>query len=113
MQSRGLKNWVALGAMVLTLGIAVCAPAFGNDEGRKIKSKVSPAYPELARKMNVTGVVKVQVTIGANGVVKSAKAVGGHPLLIDPAVDAVKKWRYEPAAEDTTEVVEFRFDPNN
>ena len=109
---RGLKRWVALAALVLTLGLAICAPAFGNDD-RKIKSKVNPVYPELAKKMNVTGVVKVQVTVAANGTVKSAKAIGGHPLLIDPAVDAVKKWRYEPGAEDSTEVVEFRFDPNN
>ena len=69
-------------------------------------------YPELARKMNVTGIVKVQVVIAANGVVKSTKLVGGHPLLVEPSLEAVKKWKYEPANEETTETVEFKFTGN-
>jgi outer membrane biosynthesis protein TonB len=52
------------------------------------------------------------VVVAPNGVVKSAKVIGGHPLLVDPAMDAAKKWRYEPASEETTNVVEFHFDPN-
>jgi outer membrane biosynthesis protein TonB len=44
--------------------------------------------------------------------VKSTKVVGGHPLLVNAAVDAVKKWRFEPAADETTGVVEFKFDPS-
>jgi outer membrane biosynthesis protein TonB len=38
--------------------------------------------------------------------------VGGHPLLVNAAVDAVKKWRFDAASEETTGVVEFKFDPN-
>ena len=79
---------------------------------RKVKTKVSPAYPELARRMSIAGVVKVQVVVAPNGTVKNTKVVGGHPLLVTAAVDAVKKWRFEPAADETTGVVEFKFDPN-
>ncbi len=87
--------------------------ALGQEEvNRKIKSQVAPVYPELARKMNITGIVKVQVTIAPNGTVKTVKLVGGHPLLANAAMDSVKKWRYEPAKDETTTVVEFRFDPN-
>jgi len=60
--------------------------------------------------MKVEGTVKVQVTIAPNGNVTGAKAVGGHPLLVDPAVQAAKKWKYEPGSAETTEVVEFKFD---
>ncbi len=108
-----LKRFVAAGVMALMFGVAAVTPTFAQDEGRKVKTKVAPIYPELARKMAVTGVVKVQVTIAANGTVKSAKVVGGHPLLVDPAMDAVRKWKFEPGPEDSTQVVECVFNNNN
>jgi TonB family protein len=85
------------------------AKADQDSGGRKCKSKVQPAYPELAKRMNLAGVVKVEVTIGTNGVVKNTKVIGGHPVLVESAVDAVKRWRYEPSSEETTTTVEFRF----
>ena len=103
-------------ALLGTLGIAAGrAPLAWGQNGeitRKLKSKVAPAYPELARRMNITGVVKVEITVDKNGVVKTSKLVGGHPILANAALDAVRKWRYEGAAEETTGIVEFRFDPN-
>lgn len=107
-----LKRFGAAALLAVVFGLAAVNPSAAQDEGRKIKSKVAPIYPELARKMAVTGVVKLQVTIGADGSVKSAKVVGGHPLLVDSAMDAVRKWKFEPAPETTTQVVEFRFDNN-
>jgi TonB family protein len=62
--------------------------------------------------MNITGVVKILVTVSPNGSVKDAKLVGGHPLLANAALDAVKRWRYEAGPEETTGIVEFRFNPN-
>jgi outer membrane biosynthesis protein TonB len=44
-------------------------------------------------------------------VVKNAQLVGGHPVLANAALDAVKRWRYEAGKEETTGIVEFRFDP--
>ncbi len=86
--------------------------AWGQEETtRKVKSQVAPVYPELARKMNITGTVKVQITIATNGTIKNVKLVGGHPLLANAAMETVKKWRYEPANAETTTVVEFHFDP--
>jgi len=77
--------------------------------GREVKSKVTPAFPELAKRMNVSGVVKVEVTVAPNGSVKSAKAIGGHPLLIDAAVTAAKNFKYEAAPAETKEMIEFKF----
>jgi TonB family protein len=80
---------------------------------RKVKSKVAPMYPEIARKMGLTGTVKLQVIVAANGTIKDTKVIGGHPILVNAAVDAVKKWRFEPAAAESTGTVEFKFDPGN
>lgn len=98
----------------LVLAAGLTSSAAGQEEAanRKIKSQVAPSYPELARKMNITGVVKVQIVIAPNGTVKTAKLVGGHPVLANAAMDTVKKWRYEAAKDESTTVVEFRFDPN-
>ena len=110
---RNLKRVVAASLMALAMGMALSTTVGAEDESRKVKTRVSPVYPELAKRMNVTGAVKLQVTVSPNGTVKTAKVIGGHPLLVDPAMDAVKKWKYEPANEETTAVVEFHFDSSN
>jgi TonB family protein len=61
--------------------------------------------------MNITGVVKVQITVDKAGMIKNSKLVGGHPILANAALDAVRKWRYESGSEETTGVIEFHFDP--
>lgn len=81
-----------------------------KDIVRRAKSRVEPVYPELARKMNITGVVKVQVVVAPNGTVKEAKVVGGHPVLAGAALEAVKKWRFEPAPTENIGVVEIKFE---
>lgn len=80
---------------------------------RKVKSKVAPSYPEIARKMGLTGTVKLQIQVAANGTVKDTKVIGGHPILVNAAVDAVKKWKFEAAPAESTGTVEFKFDPGN
>ena len=70
-----------------------------TDEGkRKVKSRVAPAYPELAKRMSVTGKVKIEVIIAPDGHVKSTRAIGGHPLLVQACQDAVKEWKFLPGS---------------
>jgi TonB family protein len=76
---------------------------------RRVKTRVEPIYPELARHMNLSGVVKVELVIGPDGKVKSAKVLGGHPVLAAAALDASKRWVFEPAREQTIDVVTIRF----
>jgi TonB family protein len=78
---------------------------------RKAKQKFSPAYPELARHANISGTVKLEATIAANGQVKNVKILGGHPHLAGAAEDALRRWKYEPSSAETTTVVEFHFAP--
>jgi TonB family protein len=83
-----------------------------REEGsRKVLSRVVPEYPELARRMKITGTVKIQLTVAPNGTVKDTKIVGGHPLLANAVIEAVLKWRFEALAQSTTETLEFRFEP--
>lgn len=103
LKSRG-KSALFIGAAVLALSVSVFA--------REVKSKVTPVFPELAKRMNVTGVVKVEVTVAPNGQVKTAKAIGGHPLLIDSAEKAAKGFKYEAASAETKETIEFKFGTN-
>lgn len=76
---------------------------------RKVRTRVVPEYPPLAKQMNVSGKVKVEVTVAADGHVLTTKVIGGSPLLINSALEALKKWRFEPAPKDTVEMVEFEF----
>lgn len=59
--------------------------------------------------MNLTGVVRLQVVVAPNGTVKDTKVIGGHPILVNAAVDAVKKWRFEPASSESTGTVVVKF----
>jgi TonB family protein len=97
----------------LSGGLLPSGLAQDSSGGRKVKSRVEPVYPEIARKMGITGNVKLQLVVSPNGVVKETKVIGGHPILVNAAVDAVKKWRFETASAESTGTVEFRFDPGN
>ncbi len=113
MSVQALNRIVAVG-LLLFGGWAASNPplSWGQEEiTRKAKSKVAPVYPELARRMNIAGVVRIQITVAANGSVKEATLVGGHPVLANAALDAVRRWRYEAAPAESTGIVVFRFSP--
>ena len=59
--------------------------------------------------MNITGAVKIEVVIAPDGKVKGTRIVGGHPPLVDAVLNAVKQWRFEPAAKETMQVMQFKF----
>jgi TonB family protein len=105
-------RWAGIG--VLALAIFQSIPACAQGElTRKTKTRVSPAYPVLAKKMNITGTVKVLVVVSANGNVKDTKVVGGNPVLVNATMDALKKWRFEPADSESTGTLEFKFQPQD
>ena len=78
---------------------------------RKVKTRVTPTYPEIARRMGISGTVRLAIVVAPNGSVKTTTAMGGHPLLLNAAMDAVKKWKFESAAEESTGTIEIRFNP--
>ncbi len=62
----------------------------------KLIYKVNPVYPPLALKARVQGTVILEAIIDEEGSVSSVKVLGGHVLLVDAAVQAVKQWKYSP-----------------
>jgi len=82
-----------------------------GQEGRKLISQPVPAYPQFARHIALSGTVKVQVVIAADGQIKDVKVVGGHPLFVDATLEALKKWKYAPSSSETTATLEFNFHP--
>ena len=87
----------------------IAAPASAQEAGRAVKKQVKPEYPQLARQTGVQGSVKLEVVITAAGQVRSVKAMGGHPLLINAAQEAVKHWVFETASSESTQEVVVRF----
>jgi TonB family protein len=112
-----IRQWATTGLLTLLVTAAAIfqpLPAVAQGElARKAKTKVAPTYPELARRMNITGTVKVLVVVTASGTLKDTKVVGGNPLLVNAAMDALKKWKFEPADGESTGTVEFKFQPQD
>lgn len=110
---------MGLGLALVIAGAVIAAPRLPAQEAstevnkRKVRTRVVPDYPQLARQMNATGKVKIEATISADGRVTATKPVGGSPLLVSAAEDALKKWRFEPGPKETVEVIEFDFSPQN
>jgi len=77
---------------------------------RTVVYKTDPRYPEIARKMNISGTVKVIAVVAPDGKVKSIEAAGGHPLLIQAAQQAISQWKFAPGPE-SREVIELHFNP--
>jgi protein TonB len=55
-----------------------------------------PAYPPLAKQARISGTVKLNAVIAKDGTIMNLEVVSGHPLLVPAALDAVKRWRYQP-----------------
>ena len=95
--------------LTTTMAVAQNAPEPSKAE-RKIASRVAPTYPELAKKMHIHGLVRVEAVVRPNGSVKSTRVLGGNPVLVDAALDAVGKWKFESGQNETTEIVQLAFE---
>jgi TonB family protein len=82
-----------------------------STEARKLVRKVDPVYPPMARKINLAGTVKVFAIVAIDGTVKSVEPVGGSPVLVQAAQDAIRQWKFAPAAAESKELVELHFHP--
>jgi protein TonB len=61
-----------------------------------LMTKVQPQYPPLAKQARIQGTVVLQAVIGKDGSIQHLKAISGHPMLIQSAIDAVSRWKYKP-----------------
>jgi TonB family protein len=77
---------------------------------RKVVVQVAPTYPALALRTNIHGAVKLVVSVGSDGRVKTTEIVGGNPVLAQAAVDAVHKWKFAAGPQPTKEIIELKFE---
>jgi TonB family protein len=98
------------GALALVMALAISARA--ADE-RAVQSRVAPVYPEIAKRLKIAGVVKVEVTVDAAGKVKDVKTLSGNHMLAVAAEDAVRGWKFAPGAGVSTVQVDINFAAGN
>jgi protein TonB len=58
--------------------------------------RVSPEYPEKARKKRIQGTVFLSEVINTNGDVTDLSVISGDPMLAKAALVAAKQWKYRP-----------------
>jgi len=111
MKTLRLRPAGALLLMAAVFLVPIHAPAEDAGGKRRLLDHAAPAYPPLARDLGLSGVVKIEVLVAPDGSVKSGDIRGGHPVLAQAAMNAVRRWKWEPAARESREVVQVRFSP--
>jgi TonB family protein len=97
-----VKRLILCLTMLVALGVA-------ENVERKNLVRVEPEYPEVAQKLNIHGTVKLKLWISPNGAVTRVEYIGGHPVLAESALAVIKKWKFESAARETTQVEALKF----
>ena len=92
-QGDWLESWMDRLEVAVTGGLREDADDFRN----RLTVSPHPAYPELAQRVGIQGVVKLQVRVLKDGHVEVLKLLQGEPVLADAAISAVKQWRGKPA----------------
>jgi TonB family protein len=91
--------------LVLSLtSVAFTQSVASNNDTRKVTRRITPVYPELAKRMGVSGAVKLEVVVAASGKVREVNIIGGHPVLALSAKESAEKWLFEPGAESTEQI---------
>jgi TonB family protein len=83
--------------------------AQGESGARAVEARVPPAYPELAMRVHLQGLVRLRVTITPSGAPGASEVLGGNPVLVKAAQDAVAHWKWTPGPKETREIVEVKF----
>ena len=111
MRRHASARWIGTVATIcLLITLLFCSsPALAQANSRKLKTRVDPVYPEVARRNNVRGTARVELVIAQDGRVKDVKVLGGHPILVEAVMEVINKWKYEPATEESTVIVKFDF----
>jgi TonB family protein len=105
-----VRKGITLALRLMLLAVVTSTVCYAQEE-RKPTQNPPPVYPSLARQLRLSGVVKIKAVVTPDGQVKQVEVVGGHPLLAQAAVDAVKSWKYDPTKTETHIEMEFRFQP--
>lgn len=114
--NRPRKNVLAsFGLILLFLGASSLSMAQAPKAAhtpRRVSLRVEPEYPRILKNAHVGGLVRLSVTVLANGNVGKVETLGGSAILVQSATDAVRRWKYTSAGAPTIEEVEIQFKPD-
>ena len=94
------KGWT----LVTMLASCMFVSSLMASDMRKPKRTTTPPYPPLAKQMRVSGSVKLEATVDANGIIEDVKVLSGHPLLKSAAAECVRQWSYESGAKSVESI---------
>lgn len=90
----GVVGSVGTGSMLPGLGEPLRHP----EVPARCINRVKPRYPELAKIAGLQGTVILEAIIREDGSVADIRVIREGPMgCTDSAIDAVRRWRYEPA----------------
>lgn len=91
-----LSSWRLAATVMVALLTVTTAPLFAEQPLCKSKGGVVKVeFPDLARRMRIFGTVRLELSLTSNGSVRVAKVLGGNPILVSAAQDAVKQVKFE------------------
>jgi TonB family protein len=112
MRSSLRRAALTISLLAMCGGLMVTGTGFAEDEPmRKVTKRVTPVYPVIARKMKLSGTVKLTAVVAGGGQVTSIEVIGGHPVLILAAQDAAKQFVFQAASAESREILTFVFAP--
>ncbi|HTZ89051.1 MAG TPA: energy transducer TonB [Alloacidobacterium sp.] len=100
-------------ALLLLLAVVymvLALPAHADE--RRVEKRVAPVYPEIAKRMRISGVVHVEATVAPDGSVTAVKTTAGNKMLSPAAEDAVKHWKFVPGDSQSTVNIDVNFEAN-
>jgi hypothetical protein len=105
-------GWLAL-AMTLALPRSIVAQQVHSEGKRKFIVQIQPVVSPLARRLNLSGTVRLRVTVSPAGDAIRTEELGGSPLLVKAATDGVSRAKWEAAPLQTKEIIEIIFSPGH
>jgi TonB family protein len=103
-------------AVVICLPVATIAQQASPDASkapRKVVHRVEPQYPWDLKRARIGGIVQLDLAISPKGTVDNVDVMGGNPILVQSAVEAVKRWKYAPADYSSRVRVSVEFNPDH
>lgn len=72
----------------------------GGEQAAKLLNSVPPVYPSLATQARIQGKVRFNALLASDGTVRNLTIINGHPLLVQAALESVKRNVYSPTYKD-------------
>lgn len=107
---QSVKRGLSTRLLYLAVGALLLSPLSLRAEDRVVVHKVAPIYPDMAKRMHITGTVRVVTTVDPAGNVVKVEGLGNNKILSNAAEDAVRRWKFAPGDGTATLTIEITFD---